>query len=554
MRLSRLSQALLFTSSALMLSACGNDADSNTTVHDVTPPLVTTDSNFADGYSAVAALFLSGTVQDNGGIQSITYQLNQTPAQPLNLDKDGGFHDSILLAAGSNAVTLTATDNAGNIMRITKTLYVGNIVAAGNSHTGALQDGKLYGFGGNNFGQTGLGMTSKIADTIGHPDTPMLMHSAPRNLVAIDFNQNHSLAIAQDGRVYSWGEDKSGQLGRGDSGHNDCTNSKNDCRLDISAIAGIDHAVMLAAGYSHNLVLTTDGSIWAFGANGQGQLGNANLTTAKNSTPVKVDFSAAQGIGRIVQVVASANSSYALDDKGQVWGWGSDAYANLGRGQACTKVNNCNNFNAVPVLINVIPATTVNNDSPNTATDKQSKNPINVEQVMQLAAGKDHVLALTNKDSVYAWGLNGNSQIGYNGIGYKNTEKAWGSVITTPMKLPWFTDKAVRHVYANGNASYVLLDNGTVYPWGMFGETDGTGKTVYNNLNEPTDTLPSLTNIDTMAMGIMHLIAHEKGSESNKNGSLFTWGWSFEGSLGNKDTTHIWMYNNPIPTILPNQL
>ena len=58
MCLPRLSQALLFTSTALILSSCGSDADSNTTVHDVTPPLVTTDSNFADGYSAIAALFL----------------------------------------------------------------------------------------------------------------------------------------------------------------------------------------------------------------------------------------------------------------------------------------------------------------------------------------------------------------------------------------------------------------------------------------------------------------------------------------------------------------
>lgn len=552
MRLSHLSQALFLTSISLMLSACGNDTDSDATINDVTPPLVTTDNNFTDGYSAVAGLFLSGTVKDNGGIKSFTYQLNQAPATSLHVDKDGAFRDSIPLVAGNNEVTLTATDNTGNIMRMTKTLYVGNIVAAGNSHTGALQDGRLYGFGNNNFGQTGLGMTSKIADTIGHPDTPMLMHSAPRNLVSIVFNQNHSLAIAQDGRVYSWGEDKSGQLGRGDRGRNDCSRSKNDCRLDISAIAGIDHAVMLAAGYSHNLVLSADGSVWAFGANGQGQLGNANLTAAQSSTPVKVDFSAAQGIGHIVQVVASANSSFALDDKGQVWGWGSDAYANLGRGQACNKVNNCTNFNAAPVLINIIP--TINNNSQNAATNKPVNNPTDIEYITQLAAGRDHILALTNKDAVYGWGLNSNSQVGYNGSGYKNIEKSWGDVITIPTKLPWFTDKEVRRIYANGNASYVLLDSGKVYPWGMFGETNGEGTTVYNNLNEPTDTLPSLTNIDTMAMGIMHLIAHEKRNESNQNGSLFTWGWSFEGSLGNKDTTHIWMYNNPIPTILPNSL
>jgi len=57
----------------------------------------------------------------------------------------------------------------------------------------------------------------------------------------------------------------------------------------------------------------------------------------------------------------------------------------------------------------------------------------------------------------------------------------------------------------------------------------------------------------------MHLIAHEKPLQQNANtslrdGQLFTWGWSFEGSLGNKDTTHVWMYNTPMPVNLPSQL
>ena len=538
MRLSQMSQALALISAVLVLPACGNDSYTTPLIRDVTPPLLTTDGNFTNGYTAVAAVFLSGKIQDEGGLKSVTYQLNKAAEKTLTVDSNGVFDERILLTLGSNEITLTATDNAGNVTRATKTLYLGDTVAAGGSHTGALKDGKLYGWGRNNFGQTGLGMTSKIADAMGHPDTPMLMNSAPNNLISIGFNQNHSLAIAEDGRVYSWGEDKSGQLGRGDTGRNDCTTSKNDCRLDISAIAGIDNAIMLAPGYSHNLVLTEDGTVWAFGANAQGQLGNKNITANNSSIPVKVDFSAASHIGHIVQVVASANSSYALDDKGQVWGWGSDAYANLGRGQECNKANSCININAVPVLINVL----------------QDKSTNSAEKVTQLTAGKDHVLALTDKESVYGWGLNATSQVGYNGIGYEKTEKSWGNVITTPTKLPWFTDKKVRRIYANGNASYVLLDNGKVYPWGMFGETNGAGTTIYNNLNEPTDTLPSLTNMDNIAMGQMHIIAHEQADEQHKNGSLFSWGWSFEGSLGSKDTTHIWMYNNPIPTTLPNQL
>lgn len=576
MRLSHLIQAIAIISATLMLTACGNDSDTTTAIIDGTPPLLTTDSNFTDGYSAVAAIFISGQVQDSSGIKSLTYKRNEEPAQALNLDTNGDFDARILLALGSNKITLEATDNAGNIMRSTKTVYLGDTVAAGGSHTAALRDGQLYGWGRNNYGQTGLGMTTKIADVMGHPDTPILMHSAPTDLVSIKFNQNHSLAIDAKGQVYSWGEDISGQLGRGETGRNDCSKTE-DCRLDIGAIDGIDHAVMVAAGYKHNLVLTKDGIVWAFGTNTQGQLGNA--TTIDSSTPVKVDFSAAADIGHIVQVVASASSSYALDDKGQVWGWGSDAYANLGRGQECNKANNCVNINATPIRINVVTADAnlVNSIAP-TPELAPDLNPV-LEKVTQLAAGRDHVLALTNKEAVYAWGLNASSQIGYKGEKFNGTESAWASTIVKPTKLPWFTDKNIRRIYANGNASYALLDNvsssepkanngtsenssatdGILYAWGMFGETNGAGKTVYNNLYEPTNKLFNLRNIDNMAMGVMHLIAHEKPLQQNTNtshrdGQLFTWGWSFEGSLGNKDTTHVWMYNTPMPVNLPSQL
>lgn len=566
MRLPLLMQAMAFVVPALLLTACGNDSDASTaiTIIDGTPPLLTTDSSFTDGYTAVAAVFISGQVQDSSGIRSLTYTINEEPVQTLTVHKEGYFDDRILLSLGNNKITLEATDNAGNIMRSTKTIYLGDTVAAGGSHTGALRDGQLYGWGRNNYGQTGLGSTTKITDVMGHPDAPMIISHAPKHLLSLNYNQNHSLAIDQNGQVYSWGEDKYGQLGRGEMGRNDCSKTE-DCRLDISPIAGIDNAVMVAAGYKHNLVLTKDSSVWAFGANDQGQLGNG--TSSVSSIPVSVDFSAANDIGHIVQVVASANSSYALDDKGQVWGWGSNAYANLGKGSACTSVTHCININATPVRIPVI-----NNQT-------KSGTAQNEEKVIQLAAGRDHVLALTNKESVYGWGLNDTSQVGHNGAVFKNTKNAWANIIVTPTRLPWFTDKEVRRVYANGHASYALLDNvsispeftssksigieskanGVLYPWGMFGETNSAGNTIYHNLDEPSSKVLSLKNIDNMAIGIMHLIAHQKSrpQESNndfKNGNLLTWGWSFEGSLGNKDTTQIWMYNTPSPVNLPSQL
>ena len=536
MRLSLQAQALTFMATAVVLTACGDNDDTDIVIRDVTPPLLTTSSDFDDRITGVAASFISGQVKDTGGIKSLTYQVNDNPAQTISFDSDGKFSDTILLALADNQLTLTAIDVAGNVTSSTKTIYLGDTIAAGGSHTGAIKDGQLYGWGRNNFGQTGLGKTTKLSEnntsTIQiHPDTPTLMSNAPKDLVSLSFNQNYSMAIAQDGQVYSWGDDKFGQLGRGSLGHDSCSRL---CRFDIGAIAGINDAVMVSAGYNHNLVLTQDGTVWAMGANGQGQLGNGN--TDDTNTPVKVDFSSAADIGHIVQVAASSGSSYALDDKGQVWGWGSDDYANLGKGIACTTANNCINENSIPVRINVL-------------TDTTTQDAIDKEKVTQLAAGRDHVLALTNKESVYAWGLNANSQVGYyDGEDENGVTINWERTITTPTKLPWFTDKEVNRVYANGNSSYVVLDNGKVYPWGTFGETNSEGRTIYNDLDEPTDSLTSLTNIDNMAMGALHLIAKDNTDK------LYTWGWSFEGSIGSQLATNIWMYNVPFPISLPTQV
>ena len=153
---------------------------------------------------------------------------------------------------------------------------------------------------------------------------------------------------------------------------------------------------------------------------------------------------------------------------------------------------------------------------------------------------------MTDQGKVYAWGLNASSQVGFNGEDYKDSDRAWAQYVTTPILLPWFDNRVAKHVYANGNTSYVMLNDRKVYAWGTFGETDATGKTIYVNLNEPTDKLPALTNVTDMSVGALHQIAQRQ------DGGLYTWGWSFEGSLGGgATTTNIWMYNVPIAIKLP---
>lgn len=102
MRLSPLAQALSLSTIALLLTACNDDINSDTTsvVRDVTLPLLITSSNFNDVITAVAASFISGEVKDTGGVKSLTYQINDRSAQPLTLDASGKFDDTVGLELG----------------------------------------------------------------------------------------------------------------------------------------------------------------------------------------------------------------------------------------------------------------------------------------------------------------------------------------------------------------------------------------------------------------------------------------------------------------------
>ena len=161
--------------------------------------------------------------------------------------------------------------------------------------------------------------------------------------------------------------------------------------------------------------------------------------------------------------------------------------------------------------------------------------------ITEIAVGKSHILALTEKGQIYAWGLNFSSQIGYRGDDVVNTSTAWPEQIGKPTLLPWSQQKTAKHVYANGNTSYVMLNDRKVYPWGMYGETNAQGKTEYPELSEPTDKLSNLTQVNDMAVGALHQIA------KRQDGGLFSWGWSFEGSLGAGATVqNTWMQNLPI--------
>jgi uncharacterized protein (TIGR03437 family) len=123
----------------------------------------------------------------------------------------------------------------------------------------------------------------------------------------------HSIALGADGTVWTWGDDSYGQLGDG-------TNTGVNVPGRVPGLTGI---VAVSAGAHHSLAVKADGTVWAWGENIHGELGNGGNP---NSNVPK----AVSALGGVVAAAAGSSHSLALKSDGTVWAWGDNAYGQLG--------------------------------------------------------------------------------------------------------------------------------------------------------------------------------------------------------------------------------
>ena len=203
-------------------------------------------------------------------------------------------------------------------------IFPSSATAAGEYHSLALRlDGQVLAWGYNNYGQLGDGTTTG--------QTYPKLIPGMTNIRAVAAGSNHSLALKADGTVLAWGYNGYGQLGDGTT-----TNRSQPVTVQVSAGVPLRGVVAVAAGDIHNLALKSDGTVWAWGYNAYGQLGDG--TTVNRLNPVLLTDPNGDAVRGIVAIAAGSNYSLALTADGKMLAWGYNGYGTLGDSTATQRL------------------------------------------------------------------------------------------------------------------------------------------------------------------------------------------------------------------------
>ncbi len=191
-------------------------------------------------------------------------------------------------------------------------------IAAGKDMALALSaDGLIYSWGRNDYGQLGNNSSAKYSTVPVMVDTSGALKG--KKIIAIAAGFYHGMALTSYGKVYTWGNNQNGQLG-----NNSNTNSKVPVAVKMSG----KNVIAITAGGSFSLALATNGRIYSWGANNVGQLGNSGK---ESNIPVSVKYYSGVLEGKhIVDIASGTDFSLALSCKGDVYSWGGNTDGQLG--------------------------------------------------------------------------------------------------------------------------------------------------------------------------------------------------------------------------------
>jgi alpha-tubulin suppressor-like RCC1 family protein len=343
------------------------------------------------------------------------------------------------------------------------------VVSAGDRFSAMLKaDGKVYTWGDNTNYALGRNSTSAQITTPGTVTNLI-------NAVAISAKGQHGFAIDKDGVLWGWGSNQ--YYGLGD---NTTTNRNGVVRVgNVNGTPSYGNRyASVSAGSAHGLAIKDDGTLWAWGGNWGGQIGNGTTTNAP--LPVKVGTASDW-----VSVYGGGDFSMALKADRTLWVWGANDKGQLGLGH--------NNAVTTPTKLG-------------TAKWKNA------------AGGPYHVIAVRDDGALFGWGLNDQGMIDATHVNYNTPHQIGTDTDWVDADAGWDFSMARKRnggVWYWGEDSNGACGNGAIVPVPV------PQRSAYREFNEYVE----------FAVGHAHVIALKA------DGTIYTWGYNAQGEVGNGTTT-----------------
>jgi alpha-tubulin suppressor-like RCC1 family protein len=342
-------------------------------------------------------------------------------------------------------------------------------VDAGGSHACAQRtDHSLFCWGSNTFGQLGIGNTTNHS-------SPVQVRALGTGVTSVSAGNLHTCAKKSDGTVWCWGANSYGQLGDGGT----------TTRSSPVRVTGLPTtAVEVSAGHSHTCARTTDGKVWCWGSDFFGQLGNGVSGSGHDSSrPLQVTSLGSTVVG----VSAGGNFTCAVKTNGSLYCWGRDIEGQLGNGRSGPFLHY-----STPQLVS------------------------GISSVAGVSTGDLHACARKTDNSVWCWGYNGYGEVG-NGT-------------TTIQTVPAKITTSATNVSAGGYHTCARTGTSTALCWGRNSNKQiGDGSTT--NRLVPIKVTALGSSVASVSAGQFFTCARRT------NNSLVCWGDNTSGQLGNGTTS-----------------
>jgi len=341
-------------------------------------------------------------------------------------------------------------DNTSTTRSVPVTTFAGGTnwkqVNGGGYHNAAIKtDGTLWTWGLNSYGRLGNNTTTDRS-------TPLTTFAGGTNWKQVSGGWFHTAAIKTDGTLWTWGFNYYGELGVNDAG---ATANRS---TPVTTFAGGTNWKQVSGGGYYTAAIKTDGTLWTWGNNSNGQLGDNTSTT--RSTPVTT-FA---GGTNWKQVACGFNHTAAIKTDGTLWTWGNNVFGQLG-------VDDTN--------IRLTPVTTFAGGT----------------NWKQVSCGSDHTAAIKTDGTLWSWGYNYNGQLGIN-----NTIDRSTPVTTFAGGTNW------KQVACGRYHRSAIKTDGTLWTWGhnSYGQL---GDNTSTNRSTPVTTFAGGTNWKQVSGGGYHTSA-----------------------------------------------